>query len=267
MHEMIERWDKFLQNIDTRLRELLTEAQEGCAALFEESDLDPGPMGNAWTAIEVRAKNLSSKVQDTWDDKVDPALSDADAPGTVQGEQRAKVDRLRDRIEVETERTRIAIYASAARKIWERALAEAPKQVSCTQCGGAIEAPKVVAAVNVTCPYCSAVNTYEPGMRARMIEHFCAHPLTEEACFEPWLAMRGAQERLREARDPTLAHYQAYERAQIEYWRNYYRVRAQMLPHYAKNQEADVRGKMQYYYNCIEHERAWAQAGRPRMIA
>jgi phage FluMu protein Com len=223
-------------------------------------------MGNAWSAMERRAQNLSSKVSDVWNDKVENDLDEVDAPPHVYDEQRQKVDALQEHIEVETEKMRIAIYATAARKLWERVLAEAPKQLNCTQCGGTIEAPKVVAAVNVNCPFCSAVNTYEPGMRARMIEHFCAHPLTEEACWEQWLAMRNADNALKDARDPTLAHFQAYERAQIEYWRKYYQVRAGMLPHYAANQEADVQGRMQHYYNVIHNERAWAEAGRPRML-
>jgi hypothetical protein len=267
MNDVIARWDKFLSSIDARLREILTEAEQGCAALFDESDLDPGPMGNAWSAMELRTKQLSSKIQDTWDEKVDPAFDDVEAPPDVVAAQRAKGDALQDHIEVQTERTRIAIYCAAARKLWERALAEAPRQLACTQCGGTLDAPRVIAATNVSCPFCSAVNTFDPGMRARMIEHFCAHPLTEEACWDEWVGMRRAEAALHAARDPDLAHFQTFERAQIDYWRKYYAVRAGMLPHHAATQDADVRGRMQHYYDRIQHEAAWARAGRPRMIA
>lgn len=264
MQEVIARWDKFLATIDGRLREVLTEAHDGCLQLLEQSDLDPGPMGNAWTGMEARTLKLSDKVQDVWDAKVDDSLDDFGAD--VRDTQMRKGHALKEKIEVEKERCRVTIYATAARKIWERALAEAPTQLSCSQCSATLECPQVVASVHIECPHCKALNTYEPGMRARMVEHFCAHPLTEEAAWNEWMAMRQAKNTLDDTRDPGLAVFQAYERAQIQYWQKYYQARATMLPHYADKQAADVRGKMQYYYGTVENERVWAEAGRPRMI-
>ena len=234
--------------------------------LFDQADLDPASMNNAWTGMAARARQLSSKVQDTWNDKVEPAFEEADAPSELVDQQRARADALCDEIEVATEQTRIAIWCDAARKVWARAEAEAPKELACSQCGASIPAPRVLMSVNVTCQHCQSVNTFEPGPRARMIEHFCAHPLSEEIAWPQWLAMRQAEQRLHTARNPKLEHFKGYEQAQIDYWRSYLQARAQMVPRYQASFDADLRGKMAYFYDRIEHEKAWAEAGRPRAL-
>jgi hypothetical protein len=216
--------------------------------------------------MELRAKGLGSKVAETWNEKVEPAFEQADAAPQFIAAQRAKGDGLERRIEIEVERTRIQIFAGAAREIWQRAAAEAPRTLACTQCAGEIPAPQSLAAVNVTCTYCRAVNTFEPGMRARMIEHFCAHPLSEEASWDLWLAMRDAESRFHAQRDPVLADFKAYEAAQIAYWRGYLEARAGILPHLAPALEADLRGKLQHWYVRVQHDKAWADAGRPKAL-
>ena len=266
MHDIIARWDKFLASIETRLQEVLEEARQGCAMLLRESDLDTMAMSNAWTAMEIRAKGLASKVAETWDDKVEPAFEQADASPPLLAAQREKGDALKHRIEVEVERTRIQVFAGAAREVWQRAVAEAPRTLACTQCAAEVPAPQSIVAVNVTCNYCRAVNTFEPGMRARMIEHFCAHPLSEEASWDAWMAMRDAEARFHAVRDPALPDFKAYEAAQIAYWRRYLEVRAGMLPHLAPALEADLRGKLQHWYARVHHDKAWADAGRPKAI-
>lgn len=266
MNEVISRWDKFLASIEGRLQEVLEESRQGCALLLQQSDLDTMAMSNAWTAMEIRAKGLGSKVAETWNDKVEPAFEDAGAAPPMIAAQRAKGDALQQRIELDTERTRIQIFAGAAREIWQRAVAEAPRSLACTQCAAELAAPQSMVAVNVTCTHCQAVNTFEPGMRARMIEHFCAHPLSEEASWDLWLAMREAEARFHAQRDPVLADFKAYEAAQIAYWRRYLEARAGMLPHLAPALEADLRGKLQHWYLRVQHDKAWAAAGRPKSL-
>jgi hypothetical protein len=266
VNEAIARWDKFLASIESRLQEVLAEARQGCAMLLQQSDLDPMAMSNAWTAMELRAKSLGSKVADTWSEKVEPALEQADVPSPVVATPRDKADALQRRIEVEVERTRVQVFAGAAREIWQRAVAEAPRSLACTQCAAELAAPQSIVSVNVTCTHCRAVNTFEPGMRARMIEHFCAHPLSEEASWDAWVALREAEARFHAQRDPKLADFKAYEVAQIGYWKRYLEARAGILPHLAPALDADLRGKLQHWYVRVQHEKAWAEAGRPKAL-
>lgn len=266
MNDVIARWDKFLASIESRLQEVLAEARQGCAMLLQQSDHDTMAMSTAWTAMEIRAKALAGKVSETWDEKVEPAFEQADASPPSIAAQREKGHALMRRIDLEVERTRIEVFATAAREVWQRAVAEVPRTLACTQCAAEFPSPQSIVAVNVTCQYCKAVNTFEPGMRARMIEHFCAHPLSEEASWDHWIAMREAEARFHAQRDPQIADFKAYEAAQIAYWRRYLEVRAGMLPHLAPALEADLRGKLQAWYVRVQHDKAWAAAGRPKAL-
>ena len=69
-----QRWDAFLNSVRERFIEIMNEAKEGCPQLLQESNLDPIPMGNAWSAIEMRAKQLETKITETWDGQVERAF-------------------------------------------------------------------------------------------------------------------------------------------------------------------------------------------------
>lgn len=264
---VLTRWARFQQQLYQRFCEVLAEAEQGCAALLHQCDHDPGAMGNAWTAMHARAVDLGTRLHDTWNDEVQPRLDELDADISVEAHARTELDALADRMEIELEGTRLRVFADAARSLWARAQQEAPPSLHCTQCGSPIAVPATFQAVNVPCESCRALNTYEPGARIRMIEHFCVHPLCEEAAWDQWLAMRRAEQLLHASREETLALLQAYERAQITYWHTYLTARVAMLPDTAAAFEADLRGKMGQWYQQVNHSAAWARAGRPRALA
>jgi hypothetical protein len=53
----------------------------------------------------------------------------------------------------------------------------------------------------------------------------------------------------------------------IQYWRAYFTAKIRLLPETAQGFEADVRGKMRSFYDRMDREGAWVQAGRPRELA
>lgn len=263
---VLERWTRFQQQLYQRFTEILAEAEPGCAALLTRCDDDPAAMSNAWTAVHARAVDLGRRLHDTWSDQVQPRLDELDAGVAVEDQARAELDALADRMEIELEAARLRVFAGAARSLWARARPSSPASLPCTQCGAPIPVPASFQAVNVPCPSCRALVTYEPGARVRMIEHFCVHPLCEEAAWDQWLAMRHAEQRLHASREETLDLLQAYERAQITYWHAYLSARVGMLPRTAEAFDADLRGKMQQWYEQVAHRSAWARAGRPRAL-
>lgn len=265
--QVVARWDAFLANIYERFSSVLSEAQQGCAQLLVDNDYDTHAFGLAWSAMELRAKQLDTKLSDTWEDKVSPMFDDLDLQAAVQDRERAKGDALSDRMEIELEGMRVRIFADAARAVWKRAITEAPPHLSCSQCGAPMPVPPTLAAANVTCSACSGVVTYEPGARLRSIEHFCVHPLCEEAAWPQWLARHVANKAINDARDESLALLKAYEHAQIEYWRAYLSTQANLLPPRAAAFDADLRGKMQYWYELVDRSGPWIAGGRPRAIA
>jgi len=264
MSDTIDRWSGFLAKLDARFEELMHEATLGCAGLFEAHDGDTTAMSMAWGAIEVRAKDLRSKISDTWHAQVDDALDDA--PPEVRVRERQRGEALEDRMEVGLEATRLRIFAEAARKVWTRALGERPKHLQCTQCGAALPMPDTIRALNIACTYCRALVTWEPGTRLRMIEHFCVPVLAEEACWQLWLARREAQKGRRGHRGDDLPNLRAHEHAELAYERARLEARARMLPEYAADIEKDLRGRMAMFYQMLDREKAWIEAGRPRLL-
>lgn len=263
--ETIERWSRFLERIAARFEELMHEATVGCAGLFEQRDGDPTAMSVAWGAIELRAKDLRSKISDTWHAQVDDGLDGA--PPGVREHERQRGDALEDHIEVGLEATRLRIFADAARKLWVRALAERPQSLQCTQCGGALPMPDTIRAVNVSCGYCQTVVTWEPGTRLRMIEHFCVPILCDEATWQLWLARREAERGRRGHRGDDLANLRAHEQAEVAHARAWLEARARMLPDHAPALAADLRGRLAMFYQMLDRERAWIEAGRVRIVA
>lgn len=263
MSAVTARWEGFLAQVRERYMQILQEARDGCPQLLVQADYDPMPMGNAWTAIEVRLEQLETKIDDTWSDQVESAFEEAGAPPHVVDHERRKGEALRDFMEVERERTRIGIFANAGRAFFERAVAETGRTFPCARCGAPLEVPFTFRALNVPCPHCTTVNGFEPGMRMRMGE-MCVHPLCEEASFSQWLASRQAENAWRAARPVTIAHLKGWERAQIAYLHAYLSARVRLLPDTAQAFDADLRGRMRYFYDQMDREAAWIQAGRPR---
>ncbi len=263
MRDVVARWDGFLAQVRERFVQILCEAHEGCPALLEQAGWDPTPMGNAWSAIEQRAKELSYKVDETWSSKVETTFEEAGAPPEVLHAERSKGDALREWMEIEREKTRISIYANAGRALYRVALAEMGRALACVRCGAPLEVPFTFRAQNVPCTHCRTVNGFEPGAKIRMAE-LCVHPLCEEAAWEWWVAMFRAERAVKAARPVTIHHLKHWERAQIVFWRAYFTMRAQLLPNAASSLDADLRGRMRSFYESMDREKAWIEAGRPR---
>lgn len=259
------RWEGFLSQIRERFVAIMSEAEQGCPMLLEQANFDPIPMGNAYSAIEMRAKELSRKIEDTWSAQVEGAFENAGASPAHLAVERAKGDALRDHLEIEIERIRIKIYADAGRRYYERARTEASRGFACSNCGSPLQIPFTFRALNVPCPNCRTVNGFEPGTAMRMGE-VCVHPLCEEAAWNQWLARHNAQRQWHAMRNKTIDAAKNWERAEIAFNRAYFTVRGQLMPDTAAAFEADVRGRMRAFYEMMDRERVWVEAGRPREL-
>jgi hypothetical protein len=94
------------------------------------------------------------------------------------------------------------------------------------------------------------------------------HPISQEAASVEWRAMLLADRRAKGVRSPCpLPLLQAYEAAQIAYWRRYLATRAWFEPELGRDPEMEVRKRGgRGYVTSAEHEEAWRAAGRPRAI-
>ena len=263
---LVQRWDGFLKNIKERFDQIMQESLEGCAQLLRDSSYDPIPMGNAWGAMERRAKELSTKVDETWRQQVEPKFEEAGVARPMIDEQSRKGEALRDWMELEIERTRIQIYCSAAREVAELDKRERTGGYPCKQCGAPLTVPHTYRVVNVPCAHCRTVNEYEPGTRTRYTEASCLHSLCQEAAWSEYVAMQEHERSVRRTRPPrTLQQLQAWEQAQIAYHRKYLTRRLDWVPDQAPSFAKDLAGRMEHFYVYgINSEVAWINAGRPR---
>ena len=264
MDAVVERWERFLAQIRTRFQDLMREASVGCAALLEQSDFNTVAMSKAWHAMEMRAKELSTKVEETWSQQVVAAFSAASASAPVLAREREKGTPLRDWMEIEIERTRT-----------RGVLRRLPKAArACPRAGGARRAvhavrgraakPRGFRAVNVRCPNCGTTSTYEPGASVRLVEALGVHSLCEEAAWNELVEWRLAERAWKRARPETLAHIERVEHAQIAYLTAYLRHRARFLPETARDFEKDMEGRMRQFYQSLAHNKAWVEGGRAR---
>ncbi len=263
---VIARWDGFLNQIRERFVGIMNEAREGSAGLIQDPDFNPIVLGNAWTGIESRVRELRGKIDDTWRAAVEAKFEESGMPRGAIEAQREKGVALEDWIETESERARIGVYCDLSRSLIEAAKKSLADGVPCKECGAALPLAFTFRAVNVRCNHCGSVNTYEPGTNIRLIEAMGVHPLSEEAAWSEKLQLTAAERTLRRARPETIEVLRNYERAQIAYWHAYLTFRARLLPELAPAFDKDLRGKMAHWYQNMEHNGVWAKAGKVRAL-
>lgn len=263
MNATLQRWHAFLEKVHTRVHEILAEANAGCIALFESEQHDPRAMSNAWGAMQRRAEELVTKIDDTWNASVDDELGDDQALRTAE---RERGEAVAEQLTIAIEAAKRRLWADAARTLWQRAVAEAPTSLRCTQCAAPMPVPNATRAMNVPCTHCGAMVTYEPGTKLRMIEHFAVPALCDEGTWQEWLALRAAVRGRRGHDGDRIANLRRHEHAQIAHERAWLELRAQLLPEHAPALATDLRGRLAAFYQSLDRERAWIEAGRPRAL-
>lgn len=242
------RWTVFLEKIQTAFDDLMAEATVGCLAVLKENKLDPTAMSNAWSGIRAEVFALTERIESTWRERVEQALVDAGAAPLELRAQEERGRQLSRQLMFEFERTEIEVYADAAQLVLEAATATLQRSFGCTQCGAQLPIPsKAFRSVHVPCQYCSSVNTFEPGNEVRMVEHFCAHHLSQRSALEAWQQLKHAERRWRDTRGETPEVLEALEAATYTYWETYLRARNALLPELEKDFQRDLEGKLRAF--------------------
>ncbi|MEM6731586.1 MAG: hypothetical protein AAF658_08515 [Myxococcota bacterium] len=255
------RWIAFLNKIEERHREVLREAEAGCLQLLDLSQLDTNPMANAWQGIRSQLLALSSKVDDTWSEKVEPAFEAAYAQEAAPGNHIDEYDRgrsLMDRLERDKLRAEIEIFAAAADRLMDAARSEREAEVQCTQCAATLTVDRnVFRSHYVRCEFCGVQNTYDPGTRVRAIENFCAQHLAKRSALSLELAMLDAWESVRAERTAPRSLLLELESAVKLYWSAFYEKRAEIVPDLGRDFDADLDARMREFYASMKHEKNW----------
>lgn len=274
--EVQERWKTFLEKIENRFHEILSQTEIILPNIIELQNFDVSPFGIAWQGIETQCKELIGKIQDTWFEKVSPAFDEARDSGESEytssgadrdiyyeqfyeqyNKEQEKAYSIPDRLEKELFGYQIRTFSTAARKLHKKAKEVLGKEFLCTQCHAPLPIKEnFFRSYYETCGYCQRVNTFEPGTIARMVEHFALHPLAEEVALPYYFKYIDIEKSFRSQRDDesqnitpdnVLAVYTKYAEA-------YLKARIQIIPDYEKNYQKDLDAK-------VEHIRRWISGG------
>lgn len=257
---LMERWNAFLSKIESRLGEIMAEAEQGLTQIWAQHPDDPMPMGNAMSGLDHRVRQLRDKIQETWDQQVEDKFS---AAAFLD----AGLDRKRD-FEQSFDETWTMFKARAQtafyRNLWPRAQQAMQKPVACTRCGAPIEPSVRHQAVSMTCPHCHTVNQILPD-KAVSTYFMAGHAFGEEAS----LPLRFEIERFRIAVDrqrraaswapepvESLDRWEQMERA---YWQRYAEVKAQLTGE--RPDQAFVESRMEFFRKAsLETDQRWRKA-------
>lgn len=216
-NEVMERWRGFVQKVTGRLTEIMNESNAGFEGLLADPQLDPITFTNAMNAIEIRYKDLRSKLANTYSEQVV-------APTTFGG--RGEAEKLLHEAEVwmedSWERFRTGWNGRLVRSVWARAQPLMYRTVTCSRCGGPLTRTIFHQAESVTCGACKAVNSVSPD--PLVYTYFAMAPdlIADEQTIGLKLAAERAQHRG--------AGWGEVERLYRQYWEAYGKARASIAP-------------------------------------
>ncbi len=264
----LARWDAFLTQIRSRHEQVRADALANGRAFIASvaHGGDYQPLSHQLGAVKHRLQDLEAKIMDTWHAQVDDAIlaqgvsvERRDAACAQGVELARQLEDARDDLET-------TLMAELARARYQAAQA-ALQPVVCASCGAAYQPPHSFRLIEMACT-CGAPVRYDPDELMRSAGAIGTHAISQEAAAAELAAMRAADRAARGARSPTPLHLlQAWEAAQIAYWRRYLAARAWFEPELARDPALEVKKRMeQWYQYTAEHEEAWRAAGRPRAV-
>jgi hypothetical protein len=241
-----ERWTAFLDKVEAHVRDLLARAAPALPLLVDLKQFDTTPFANALTAVRLQAGEAIRRIETTWSQKASATLLEAlegepDAPAQLEAELQRGEER-RWQLERLLREAEVNIAAEAARKLLAEAQRVLAQRFACSQCQAALPLrQQFFRSYYVTCSYCNTVNTFEPGLTARMVEHFAVHALAEAGAQPEYFRHLDAEQR-KNAR-PLAERIAAYR----TYVDKYLEARLSYLPEDRANLDVDRQAKLDAY--------------------
>ncbi len=249
--ETQNRWNSFLKKIEERFTEVLEKTEAALPLLFEATDFETTTFSNAWQGIYSQASNLIYKIDDTWHEKVGEAFENAgiDFNSNRFIQERNKGYQIKFDLEQKLKSYEVEIFANAAKMLVEKVKDVLSQDFCCSQCQAKLPIKdNFFRSYYSTCEYCQTVNTFEPGAKARNVEHFAIHALGEEAALEHYLQYEQLkfQNYLENhevnGKDQLIKQYRKYVEA-------YLKKRIEIIPDYSDRYEKDLEAKIAFVAN------------------
>ena len=250
-----KKWDAFLSKINTRFEASLLNAEEALLDNLVVSDYDLNPTLRAWQGIKAQLGQLSSKVDDTYDNTVAPQMLEIMEEWDII-DQRQKGTQLNESMYRRIERFEIVIEGKVSQSFYNHAIDMLNEQFNCTQCNAGIVVKKDIFRTHyVSCDYCNTVNTFTPNDKINQIRWITDNIAKYKALSE-WDTMQEALNSYQdlpakaefEDRTALIAAFKIRETAEIAYWSKYLIERYTLLPEYMESFDHDLSVKLKYLY-------------------
>jgi transcription elongation factor Elf1 len=247
-----DRWVGFLDKLEGRFSELLSQSAVALPQMIDLAGFDPLPFGNALTGVITQSRDIVFRIETTWQEQVEPAFEQAmgdNGTAVIETERQRGVDR-RIAMEKKLRKTEVAIQAEGARRMLAEAKTVLASRFACSRCQAPLPVrSQFFRAYHVACQYCQSVNTFEPGMIARNVEHFCAHALAEEAALSDWFRHQDAEQ----APDSSDGIASRVHRVKLytAYVDAYLQAKIDLVPEYAATRDQDRDAKINFYIQSI----------------
>ena len=155
---LVARFDGFLAKIEERLREIMTEAEQGVLALIAQHPTDMMPLGNAMSGLDHRVRELKEKIQETWDQQIEAKYSALDSGGKFLDVGLDQKQDFEQRFDELWATFKARANSQFYRNLFPLATEAAQKPIPCTQCGAPLEATDRTHSASIHCVHCGAVN-------------------------------------------------------------------------------------------------------------
>jgi|SRR5690606_14182304 len=207
---LVERAKQFFGKLQQRADELAQEATES-GQLIADADTDPFKRSFAQFkgGIIAQFTAIIQKGSETFSSQIMPKAGFHEMEGLsslfttwqrhVMGQMTGVFDNIVERdLEKEYADTQAAYTAACER-------------AACKQCGAKLEIKQFYfMSTYITCGFCQTQNTFDPGTKARLMEHL-ARPLAESRCKA--LHDRYREERNRAGKEAATPFYEAFAKA------------------------------------------------------
>jgi len=252
---LVTKWDAFLEKMEARFNESLKHAEDAVMDNLEESNYDLSVNMTAWNGVKSQLEGLSEKIEETFDEKVEPQMLDyADRGDVIDQDQKGL--QLSYSFDSRIERFEIELEGKVAQKFYDHAIQFLNEDFQCMQCSGKLEVKKdIFRSHYVSCGYCNTVNTFTPNDKISEIR-WVVDNIAKHKALQQWDEKNIAREKCKDI--PSLGEgddrtqlskaYDEWEIKEKAFWTKYFTERSSLVPEFQETITHDVGVKMKLFF-------------------
>ena len=249
--ELTQRWDAFLQKIESRFNESLVHAEEACREQLVETDYEYETVFRSWSGMKAQIDELISKIDSVWHGKVRPEM---EMVGDFYIDEGYKASETNDRLTEELFAFQRQLEGKLSQQFYNHAIQIANKKASCSQCDADLEIKRdIFRAQYLTCKFCNSVNTVQPETKFMKIGWGIIDNIAAIKTQNEYDVMNNAADAISSYRGQAPESlWMTYQNAHEGYWDAYFKERIKLSSDAAERYDADMARKRKEFENYKE---------------